>query len=136
MIPLPHIVFAAQVGLASVFGYPGDRWAGGSLRCHRHLSSAAFKRAKAEGCAHRTLPCGARLLVQDLRTGRQATCAVIDRGPYGAMHRGRWVLKRRTSDPGRWRGVADLLPPVARRLGLNGLDLVLLRVLSTNRSPP
>jgi rare lipoprotein A len=72
--------------------------------------------------ASRTIPLGTYVLVEG--NGRSVWCRVNDRGPYGAMHAGRWVLKRRSSDPGVWRGVADLsygcaqaLWPEAKRPG-------------------
>lgn len=33
--------------------------------------------------AHRTLPCGTRLRVKNLRNGRRVTVTVKDRGPFG-----------------------------------------------------
>lgn len=122
-------LFTASVGMASQYDWPRDPHSGRSLSCHRSLRPAAFRQAAAEGCAHRWLPCGTRLLVQDLRTGRAAACTVVDRGPYGAMHRGRWVLKRTAREPGRWRGILDVLTPVARRLRLQGLDPIMMWVV-------
>jgi len=37
--------------------------------------------------AHRTLPWGSVVRVQNLENGRAVTVRVIDRGPYGANHR-------------------------------------------------
>ena len=124
---LSAFVATMQFGLASRYGDPGDRYAGRTLTCHRFMEPRSFRAAIAQGCAHRWLPCGTRLLVGNTRTGRIGACTVVDRGPYGAMHRGRWVIKRRARDPGTWRGVLDLLPPVASRLGLNGLEPVLVQ---------
>ncbi|MCS6915277.1 MAG: septal ring lytic transglycosylase RlpA family protein [Myxococcota bacterium] len=93
------------------------------------MARPAFLSAVAQGCAHRWLPCGTQLLIVSGTTGRGATCTVVDRGPYGALHQGRWLIKRRAGDPGTWRGILDLLPPVANRLRLNGLQPVLVRVL-------
>ncbi len=114
--------------MASRFGDPGDRWAGGRLRCQRLMSPRAFRRALPYGVAHRTLPCGAELRIYDLRTGRASRAVVLDAGPWGAIHRGRWRVKRTEQEPGRWRGILDTLPPVAARLRLTGLDPVLLQV--------
>lgn len=119
----------AEVGRASTFGQPGDRWAGGRMRCQRLMSPAAYRRALPYGVAHRRYPCGTELAIYDARTGRSSRGVVLDAGPWGAIHRGRWRIKRSEREPGRWRGVLDVLPPVARRLGLTGLDPVVLRVL-------
>lgn len=119
------------MGLASTYGYPGtgDPLSGKSLRCQRFMSPRAYQKALPIGVAHRTLPCGTKVLIWDLRTGRRARAIVIDSGPYGALlPSGRWVIKRRASDPGVWRGVLDVLPPVAARLGLTGLDPVIVQV--------
>lgn len=56
--------------------------------------------------ASRTIPIGTYVLVEG--NGRSVWCRVNDRGPYGAMYRGKWVIKRKSSEPGTWRGVADL----------------------------
>ena len=70
--------------------------------------------AEALTLASRTIPLGTYVLIEG--NGRSVWCRVNDRGPYGAMHDGRWVLKKRSSDPGVWRGVADLSLGCARRL--------------------
>jgi len=44
------------------------------------------------------------------------TTVILDHGPYGAVHEGSWVVKKKRSDPGRWRGCGDLSYPVAREL--------------------
>jgi len=116
-----------EQGLASIYGQPGDRHAGGRPAC---LRGARLPPPEVPFCAHRTLPCGSVLLVELARTGARALCVVIDRGPYGAIHDGSWVLKRRRSDPGRWRGVLDLSLGVAIRLGHRGLERVRLQPLS------
>ncbi len=102
--------------VSTIFGYPGDRWAGGNaLLLKRPVNDSDF------GVAHRTLPLGSKVLVC------RDTCAlatVIDRGPYGAMHEGSWVLKRRKSDPGVWRGCLDTTPALAKALKHQGFDKV------------
>ena len=35
-------------------------------------------------CAHRTLPCGTVVMLENPRTGRFGVCQVLDRGPFGA----------------------------------------------------
>lgn len=124
---LPEMPPPTFAGLASWYGYPGDRWAGGDRRaCRRAMGGGpAFERALLSGVAHRTLPCGTRLLLRNASTGRWTAARVVDRGPYGAvLSNGRWVVKLREGDPGEWRGVLDLLPGVADRLGAHGLHRV------------
>jgi hypothetical protein len=108
-----------EVCVSTIFGYPGDQWAGGNaLLLKRPVNSRDL------GIAHRTLPLGSEVLVYSQRTHRVSWAVVIDRGPYGAMYDGRWRLKKRRSDPGVWRGCADLTPRVARRLGHDGWDRI------------
>ncbi|MBL9006047.1 MAG: hypothetical protein JNJ46_17465 [Myxococcales bacterium] len=110
----------SQTGLAAVYGQPGDRLAGGPLACtHQPLRQDELV------CAHRTLPCGTQLLVQSRRSGRIATCRVLDRGPYGArLASGRFVIKLRPEERGTWRGIVDLSPAVAHMLGVTGNEPV------------
>lgn len=120
-------------GMASVYGWRGDRWDNGRRACRAALSArlgdAGWRRALARGVAHRTLPCGTRLLVVDLDTGRAARVVVVDRGPYGQVDgAGRWAARSRLQPGARWRGVLDCLPEVAESLGLRGLHRVAVRV--------
>jgi len=66
--------------------------------------------------AHRHIPLGTMVLIEHKATRRRVWAEVTDRGPYGAMYEGEWVLKIWRSDPGEWRGVADLSIGVARAL--------------------
>ncbi len=103
-----------ESGRAAVFGYENDTLAGGPLAC-----TGKQLRPGQLVCAHRTLPCGTRLVVQNLSTQRLATCRVLDRGPYGAkLPGGRFVIKRSVGQRGTWRGVVDVSPSVAARLGM------------------
>lgn len=122
-----------QYGLASQYDWPRDPLSGKSLACQYQFKPDAFKEARKQGCAHRFLPCGTRLLISNPRTGRSQVCTVVDRGPYGATYRGKWVVKIRKTDPGEWRGIIDLSMPVADRLGLNGLEPVFMQLLSLPR---
>ncbi len=106
---------ATEAGQAAVFGYEGDELAGGPLAC-----TGKQLRPGQMVCAHRTLPCGTRLLVQNLSSQRLATCRVLDRGPFGAsLPGGRFVIKRTAAQRGTWRGVVDVSPAVAARLGMH-----------------
>jgi hypothetical protein len=106
------------IGLVTRYGDPGDKLGSGAMACepHNKVDQTVM------GCAHRTLPCGTWLLLENPRTGRRAYCQVMDRGPYGAMHEGKWVIKIRLSDPGKWRGILDITPAVSRALSHNGFE--------------
>jgi hypothetical protein len=105
---------------STIFGYRGDRWAGGkALYLKRKVDPK-----KDIGIAHRRLPLGSWVYVKHLRTRKRVRAQVIDRGPYGAMHNGKWLIKRRRSDPGKWRGCADLTPLAAKMIGHDGWDRV------------
>jgi rare lipoprotein A (peptidoglycan hydrolase) len=112
----------ADRGLATRFGDPGDMLAGNHLYC-----TGKKMEPTQMACAHRTLPCGTVVLLENPRTGRFAACEVLDRGPFGAkLDSGKWGFKIRRSDPGRWRGVIDLSPAVAEALDHNGREKVRL----------
>jgi len=139
MIPLPGCALAlllaprAEVGLAAVYGYPGDRLDNGHHACRALLTRRHglkwWQQAKARGIAHRTLPCGTRVELYDLRTSRRASAVVVDRGPHGqVLPDGRWTARRQLRPGARWRGIVDLLPPVAAQLRLRGLHPVLLTI--------
>lgn len=61
--------------------------------------------------AHRTLPFGTRVAVENLTNGRTVTVVIVDRGPFV---RGR---------------IIDLSPAAARALGFSGLAKVRIRVV-------
>ncbi|HEY6024845.1 MAG TPA: septal ring lytic transglycosylase RlpA family protein [Pseudolabrys sp.] len=89
----------AEVGIASIYAYSGERTANG-------------ERAQPSGltAAHRTLPFGSHVLVTNTNNGRSVTVRINDRGPFV---RGR---------------VIDLTPAGARALGFTGLAPVTLKV--------
>jgi hypothetical protein len=125
-------------GLATRYGDPGDRMAGPHLSCtHKKLAPGQLV------CAHRTLPCGTVVMLENPRTGRFAVCEVLDRGPFGAiLPDGGWGVKIRASEPGSWRGLIDLAPAVAQALSHNGRERVRIvyqqvaRHLREGRSTP
>lgn len=128
-IPLPA---ADQTGLGSMFGSPGDKLTGGNLGCD---ATRAIQPGD-QFCAHRNYPCGATLIVENIRTGARTTCIVMDRGPYGAYvydNNGNrsWVVKIHPDDPGTWRGIVDLSPKVSGDIGHNGFERV--RIWEYNR---
>lgn len=123
-----------EPGLSGVYGYPGDDLAGGPLAC----TGKALQPTDLV-CAHRTLPCGTTVLVENVRTKKIVACQVLDRGPYGArLPGGRFVIKKRARQPGTWRAVVDLSPAVARKLGVSGVEpvrLMYLRPSAASRKP-
>lgn len=113
---------SAERGMATRFGDPGDMLAGDHLYCTGKKIGP-----KQLACAHRTLPCGTVVVLENPRTGRFAVCEVLDRGPFGAkLDTGEWAFKIRATDPGRWRGVIDLAPAVSDALDHNGQERVRL----------
>ena len=112
----------AERGLATRFGDPGDLLAGDHLYC-----TGKKVEPKQLACAHRTLPCGTVVMIENPRNGRFAVCEVLDRGPFGALlDSGEWAFKIRGTDPGEWRGIIDLSPAVADALEHNGRERVRL----------
>ena len=85
-------VARAETGIASVYGYDGQKTANG-------------ERANPQGltAAHKTLPFGTMVTVVNKKNGRQVTVRINDRGPF---IRGR---------------IIDLTPAAASQLGFSGL---------------
>jgi rare lipoprotein A (peptidoglycan hydrolase) len=110
----------SDVGMATRFGDKGDPLDGNKLSCnHQKIDPEVAY------CAHRTLPCGTPLVVENPRTGQFTMCQVLDRGPYGALlPNGEWRIKRSSIEPGRWRGMVDLSPAVASSIAHNGREPV------------
>jgi peptidoglycan lytic transglycosylase len=82
----------AETGIASVYGYDGQKTANGE-RANPHGLTAA----------HRTLPFGTMVTVVNKKNGRHVTVRINDRGPF---IRGR---------------IIDLTPAAAGKLGFSGL---------------
>jgi rare lipoprotein A len=91
MLACPAVAMA-QSGIASVYGYDGQKTANGE-RASSHGMTAA----------HRTLPFGTHVRVTNTRNGRSVVVRINDRGPFV---RGR---------------VIDLTPAAAKALGFSGL---------------
>ena len=91
---------AGQSGIASVYAYRGEKTANGEFVQPGHLTAA-----------HRTLPFGTKVRVNNKRNGRSVVVRINDRGPF---IRGR---------------VIDLTPSGARALGFSGLAPVTLDVI-------
>lgn len=102
---------------------------GGTPACARRIPRDDYRRLHPIRCAHRTLPCGTVLRIWSPSTGRVATCAVLDRGPWGLRKRARGIrshagspsalLKLARRDPGAFRGDLDISPAPAAALGLS-----------------
>jgi hypothetical protein len=107
-------------GVATRFGDPGDPLDGNHLSCtHQKMQPGQL------ACAHRTLPCGTVLMIENPRNRKMALCQVLDRGPFGALDEdGEWLIKRHADEPGDWRGILDLSPAVADALEFNGREKV------------
>lgn len=119
----------SETGRATRFADVGDKWRGGKSPCiGRRVESTDV------GIAHRSLPCGTLVKITNHRTGMSTVAPVVTRGPYGACLdegwvRGKcqdWGIKARRSDPGVWRGVVDLTPPVFKAIGAKSFDRVTL----------
>ena len=115
---------------ASIFGWEDDELKGGEAVClHRELGPDDV------GIAHRDLPCGTRVRLTNPRNGRVIVAKVVDHGPYGAIWKGKWRIKRKESDAGEWRGCVDLTKKTARLLGHNGFEPVTLTVVTKDNGP-
>jgi hypothetical protein len=117
-------------GIASVYYNGKDgKLAGGGLACLWGHPKGQHVDPSLRFVAHRSLPCGTVVKVTSPRTKRSTLAVVIDRGPFGALHKGRWRIKVRASDPGVWRGELDLSPGTAKAIGHNGFEIVDFRVV-------
>ena len=132
----------SEAGLAARYGYPGDRYAGPNEyacqdRVIRKEGKAAWQHMLKHGVAHRTLPCGTKLLVCRQDDQRCTYVFVVDRGPWGAVDkRGRWHRRTiRSIQAGEtWRGVLDILPVAAKELGIRGVHPISAWIVSSQQS--
>jgi rare lipoprotein A len=95
---------AHETGHASWYGTPGDGFAYRTTACGETMDPDAWT------CAHKSLPFGTIVLVENLLNGRTAVLRVNDRGPYV---RGR---------------VVDLSRRAAAEIGILGRGVVPVRV--------
>jgi hypothetical protein len=126
-IPVP------ETGLASRYGYPGDPYEpiGQPYACEAILKHRwglkQWQQVVKQGIAHRSLPCGTPLLICRTASSQCTRAIVVDRGPYGALDRhGHWHARKRLPAGERYRGIVDLLSPVAKKLGIRGIEKVAL----------
>jgi rare lipoprotein A len=92
---------AGQSGIASIYAYRGEKTANGEFAHPGRLTAA-----------HKTLPFGTKVRVNNKRNGRSVVVRINDRGPF---IRGR---------------IIDLTPAGARALGFSGLAPVTVEVIS------
>ena len=132
--------FVTKVGNSTIFGYKGDKWQGGKAFC---IKEYVWK-TNVVGVAHRSLPCGWKVQLTNLRTGLSVIATVVDRGPYGAGTPGHdWYVKRKQDEPPPaslcqsigdaeckprpWRGIIDLTPEAAKAIDHDGFERIKLQ---------
>lgn len=115
-----------EAGVATWYGdynWHGDYTADGDL----------FRPYREATCAHRTLPLGTVIMVQDPDTGRTIWCPVTDRGPYivvGPDGKRRAVDAQYVPGPDeRWEGVVDMSAEAAKQLGTYDKGLFRARLM-------
>lgn len=124
-----------EIHFSTIFASHGDKHMGGESPCLKRLV-----RPTDNIIAHRTLKCHTRVRLYNPRTKRHTIARVGDHGPYGACikegwivgttcPKGFWRVKKREHNPGTWRGAFDLTPHVAKNLGHNGFEIIIMRVL-------
>lgn len=122
--------------VSTIFGQHKDKWAGGNAV---YLGRPVDPK-KDIGIAHRTLPVGSKVVLLNPSNDRWVVATVLDRGPYGALLRKNespapgqnchrkgsrvWCVKKRKSDPGKWRGCVDTTPRAAKMIGHNGFQKI------------
>jgi rare lipoprotein A len=126
LIAIVSVVLTSwQVGFATEQRAPSPRsfsgnisWYGAQFHGHRTASGRIFDMNKLT-CAHRTLPFGTRIQVENPRNGKVVVVEVIDRGPYAG---------------GR---VMDISREAARQLGtlLGGISYVNCLVIDEKCAP-
>jgi hypothetical protein len=133
-------------GKASIF-YPVEKTNNGILAC----GGGKWEDKNLPLCAYRNmgtpkenkLDCGSWVLIKNERTGKEAWCKVLDRGPYGKIDEdGNWFngateykeakAEGRSQKKGRWRGIIDMSPAVAKKIGHNGMEKVTVKFWKTN----
>lgn len=146
------MVAGIKAGNASRYGYEGDAFDRvGSFACRRSLQARhgerGWQKMRDHGVAHRTLPCGTRLGICNLRTSQCTTAFVVDRGPWGVLDRkGEWHMRTTPLRAGEhYRGELDLLPGTYTAIALAGIEKVTYwplggaepaRAHKTDRLPP
>lgn len=120
------IMGRVELLVAGVYATPNDRWDNRQIACPGMSSDEI-----AMGFAHRTKACGTRALI----CGRR--CAVgfkVDSGPYGALTKKGWRVRRWLRDGESWRGSLDLRPGLAKAVGVRGVEAVTVVWLDKERT--
>lgn len=112
-LPAQHLP-PALIARAGVYAQPGDRWDNGQLACPGVPSPY--------GVAHRTLPCGTRVVL--CYRGRCVTSLVVDSGPWGATDGKRYRTMPKLLPGWAYRGQMDIRAGTARALGFRGGELL------------
>jgi rare lipoprotein A len=99
----------AMDGIASVYGFKGDKHSGARTASGERVNPQTLT------AAHRTLPFGTMVRVTHKKTGRSVVVRINDRGPFV---RGR---------------VIDLSPMAASAIGFSGLAPVTLSRVGSER---
>lgn len=127
-IPDPEAVQAPpvqQVGRATWYG------AGTKFHGDWTASGQRFRPDEEVTCAHRTLPFGTVVMLEDPETGRRIWCRINDRGPY-VVRTDAGEIDPVLAGPARgardWTRIADLSRLAAWRLGVHGEGLFDLRI--------
>lgn len=127
----------ARSCVSTIFGMRGDVWAGGAaLYLGRPIRPDVDV-----GIAHRTLPVGSLVVLNNPKKDTWVIAQVVDRGPYGALLEdgeepspdqnckerkdgSTWCVKKRPSQAGEWRGCVDTTPKAAKLLGHSGYQRI------------
>jgi hypothetical protein len=112
------------LGVTTVFSNHDKYNPNPHLAClHRDL------RDNEKALAHRTLPCGTRLKLYNIRTGKSSIAIVKDRGPFGKYKKGEEALNKNIQPIiGEYKSILDITPAVQRELKHNGSDILLITV--------
>jgi hypothetical protein len=108
-------VYGAEIGIASTFY---DR----EIAC----STKRINPYKTWGIAHKTLPCGTMVEIENLKTHKKIIVPIMDVGPCtsGQCQAGQTAAYRRAR-----KRKFDLLPMVAKAIGSDGLITIGLRAI-------
>lgn len=124
-----------EIGKASIFSIYGDKYnpSNKPLACEQRIIKNRgiryWNKILSYGVAHRTIPCGTKITIYSVYRKRiiYSHAYVVDRGPYGVLSNRKWVLRRKLRWGEKYRGVIDVLSPLAKRLKLNGMSYVLIK---------
>ncbi len=130
-----------EFGKASVFAIHGDKYnpENKPLACESRIirkhGHSHWHKILTHGVAHRTLPCGTKIRVYIIgkKRVRSSYAYVVDRGPYGVVHNGKWRLRRKLFPGEKYRGILDVLSPLAQKLNVSGIFLVIVKIISPRK---